>query len=56
MSIMKPLVMKEPLVDACNGSMIMSDECAIIELDLVKMKKEDVEFTSEYELTMKRND
>jgi hypothetical protein len=36
--------------------MIVSDSCKILDLDLCKMNKGDVEFTSEYELTFNHND
>jgi protein arginine N-methyltransferase 1 len=36
--------------------MIVSNDCKILDLDLVKMKKEDVQFSIPYELTFLRND
>lgn len=56
MSCMSQQFVKEPLIDVCNGEMINSNSCKILDLDLVKMKKEDVEFTSEYQLTFNMND
>jgi protein arginine N-methyltransferase 1 len=56
MSCLATAAMKEPLIDSCNGDMIVSNECKILDLDLVKMKKEDVEFSTEYKLEMNRND
>ena len=56
MSCLSTAVMKEPLIDMCEGNMINTNYCKILELDLVKMKKEDVEFSTEYELTVNRND
>lgn len=36
--------------------MVASNSCKILDLDLVKCKKEDVEFSCEYSLKMMRND
>ena len=56
MSCLTPTVMKEPLVDVVGSNMIMSNACKILSLDLVHMKKEDVEFSSAYELNMLYDD
>ena len=56
MNVMTPTVMKEPLVDIVNGDNVMSDSCKILDLDLVNCKKEDVEFSSEYQLNMRYTD
>jgi len=48
MSCMSAAAMKEPLIDMVEADMINSNACMILDLDLVKMKKEDVEFASEY--------
>jgi len=56
MSCMALQCIKEPLIDTCNGDMIISDSCKVLDLDLVKMNKGDVEFTSEYQLTFNHND
>lgn len=56
MSCMTPTVMKEPLVDVVNSDMLMSDSCKILDLDLVNMKKDDVNFSSTYRLKMNYND
>lgn len=56
MSCLSTAAMKEPLIDCCEGNMVNSNSCKIIDLDLVKCKKEDVEFAGEYELTFNRND
>lgn len=47
---------KEPLVDSVEPNMINSNACMILDLDLVRMKKEDVNFSVEYELAFNRND
>lgn len=56
MSVLTPTVMKEPLVDYVNKDMIMSDTCKILDIDLVKCAKEDVNFSSKYSLKMRYND
>jgi len=56
MSCMSHAALKEPLVDVCDGDMINSSDHMILDLDLVHMKKEDVEFSTTYELTFHRND
>ena len=50
MSCMTPTVMKEPLVDTVDSQMIMSDSCKILDLDLVRCKKGDVQFSSQFSL------
>jgi len=56
MSVMNNTVMKEPLIDSVDSNMIVSNHAMILDLDLVNMKKEDVEFANEYSITMNRND
>lgn len=56
MSCLSGAAMKEPLIDCCDSSMIVSTYSLILDLDLCHMKKEDVEFSSEYNLEMKRDD
>ena len=48
--------MKEPLVDSVGDGMINTNTCMVLDLDLVRMKKEDVNFSNEYHLTFNRND
>jgi len=56
MSVLTPTVMKEPLVDTVDQNMIMSDACKVLDLDLVRCKREDVQFTGQYSLRMKYTD
>ena len=56
MSVLTPTVMKEPLVDTVDSNMIMSDPCKILDLDLVRCNKGDVEFATQYQLRMKYTD
>ena len=50
MSCLTPTVMKEPLVDTVDSNMIMSDAVKVLDLDLVNCNKEDVNFSSQYQL------
>lgn len=56
MSSLSTVVMKEPLIDCCEGNMVNSTSYKIVDLDLVRMKKEDVNFATQYELQFKRSD
>jgi len=51
MSCIKPCVMSEPIIDVCNRNLINSSQCKIFEIDLYTVKKEDLDFSSSYELT-----
>jgi protein arginine N-methyltransferase 1 len=53
---MKPSVMSEPLIDVCEKQAINSSHCKIFEIDLYTVKKEELDFSSSYELTFLRND
>jgi len=64
MSIMTNVVLKEPCIDYLNAcddqvcyEMVLSGEkpCKIIDFDLVKMKKEDVNFSATWILDIKKN-
>ena len=56
MSCLGTAAIKEPLVDCVESNMINSNSCMILDLDLVRMKKEDVNFSNEYHLRFNRND
>lgn len=56
MSCLSNAAIKEPLVDSCDYQNIVSNECKILDLDLVKMDKGEVEFSTDYELTIKRDE
>lgn len=56
MSCLASAAMKEPLIDICNGNMLNSTICKVLDLDLVHMKKEDVEFSNEYFIEFTRDD
>ena len=46
MSCLATAAMKEPLIDCCEPDMLNSSESKILDLDLVKMKPDDVEFST----------
>ncbi len=56
MICMASAAMKEPLIDYCGSEYINSSESRILDLNLVKCDKGDVEFVSEYCLEFFRND
>jgi protein arginine N-methyltransferase 1 len=56
MSIMTGGIFKDPMVDIVPPNNIMSDSCCILDLDLVKMDKKEVEFSNFYQLKMNHND
>lgn len=56
MSIMTQGIFKDPMVDIVPPNNIVSDICCILDLDLVKMNKKDVEFSNFYQLKMEYND
>jgi len=56
MSCVKQAVIQEPIVDIFNKSAINSSSCKILDIDLYTCKKEDLDFSSQYELTFFRRD
>ena len=56
MTCLRPAVMSEPLIDVVPANQIITNNCKILELDLYTCKKEDVEFSSAYELTFSYSD
>ena len=56
MSIMSRGIFKDPMVDTVPADNVMSDTCCILDLDLVRCKKSDVEFSNFYSLKMNYND
>jgi len=48
--------MAEPLVDCVDKKMIVSNICPILDVDITKVKKEDLDFSNSYALTMLRED
>jgi len=56
-SCIKDLALAEPLVDTVDAKQIMTaDPCKILEIDINKVKYEDLNFTSKFSLKAARND
>lgn len=55
-SHMKKIALREPLVDTVTQEAIVTNNCAIRDIDLYTVKVEDLEFEVPFELTMQRND
>ena len=55
MSCFKNAVIAEPLVDTCPKKLINSSSCRILDIDLYTVKKEDLDFSSKYEITFTRD-
>ena len=51
MSCFKNAVIGEPLVEVCPSKLINTSSCRILDIDLYTVKKEDLDFSSHYELT-----
>jgi protein arginine N-methyltransferase 1 len=56
MSCLKNNCLSEPLIDFCDKKAIISTICPIYTLDLYTVKKEDLDFSSKYELRFTKND
>ncbi|KDN41666.1 putative HMT1-hnRNP arginine N-methyltransferase [Tilletiaria anomala UBC 951] len=55
-SCIKEIALREPLVDTVELRSVVCDPCAIKKLNLLTCKKEDLDFTGEFELKATRND
>ena len=56
MTVLRPTVMSEPLIDVCQSQYINTNSYKILDIDLYTVKKEDLDFSSSYELTFNRSD
>jgi len=56
MSCIKEMALLEPLVDVCKPDQLVSDSAKILEIDLYKVTKEELDFESKFNLTITRND
>lgn len=56
MSCIKSSALAEPLIDICPREAINSSHSKILELDLYTVTKEELDFSSNYEVVMNRND
>ena len=48
MSCMSGGIFKDPMVDTVPSNAVMSDSCCILDIDLVNMKQEEVNFSNYY--------
>lgn len=55
MSIFRPTCIAEPLIDVCPKERINSDSCRIFDIDLYKVKKEELDFSSKYKIRFNRD-
>mgnify|MGYP002632090037 CR=1 FL=1 len=56
MSVMATTLFKDPMVDTVPANAIMSDYCCILDVDLVNMKQDEVNFSNFYSLKMNFTD
>jgi type I protein arginine methyltransferase len=56
MSVMSGSLFKDPMVDTVPANAIMSDYCCILDIDLVNMKQDEVNFSNFYSLKMNYTD
>jgi len=56
MSSIKKWALFEPLVDVVDPELINTDACAVFDVDLKTVKKEELDFSAEYQLRIKRDD
>lgn len=56
MSSIKKVALKEPLIDNIEEKSIISNSFPILNLDLLKVKKEDLSFKKKFELSFRRED
>ena len=55
MSIFRPTCIAEPLIDVCPKERVNSDSCRIFDIDLYKVKKEELDFSSKYKIRFNRD-
>lgn len=56
MSQIRRVAISEPLVDVIDPKQVVTNSYMVKEIDLYTVKKEDLSFTSDFHLTVKRND
>jgi len=56
MSCIRKVAMREPLVDVVEPHMVITNAVPVLRVDITKVKKEDLAFTSPFRLTAARND
>ena len=56
MNCVKNISFKDPLIDTFNKKNILSTICPIFEVDIYKIREEEINFSNSYELIFNRND
>lgn len=56
MSCIKELALVEPLVDVCDHQQVMSGSCSVLNIDLYTVTKEELDFKSDFKITVERDD
>jgi len=56
MSCIKELALLEPLVDVCEPKQLISEPCQILDIDIYTVKKEELDFTSGFQVKVTRDD
>ena len=56
MNCVKNISFKDPLIDTFNKKNIISTICPIFEVDIYKIKEDEINFSNSYELIFNRND
>jgi len=56
MSCIKEMALREPLVDTVDQNMVISNAAPILKVDILTVKKSDLDFSSPFTLTTTRND
>ena len=56
MNCIKEVAIAEPLIDSCKKEFIISSICKIYDIDLYKVKKEELDFMSGYQIEFNRNE
>ncbi|XP_017057544.1 protein arginine N-methyltransferase 1-B [Drosophila ficusphila] len=56
MSCIRKVAVTEPLVDVVDPKQVVSTSCMVKEVDLYTVQKEDLNFSSKFSLSIKRND
>lgn len=56
MSCIKSVALQEPLVDVVDRNQVVSNSCLLKEIDIQTCTKDDIPFSSPFNLILKRND
>lgn len=56
MSCIRKVALTEPLVDVVEAKQVVTNSCVVKEIDLHTVKKEDLSFSSPFQLYCRRND